>query len=397
MTTLPLEGVRVLDLTRLLPGNYCCWLLGSLGAEVIKVEDPGAGDYMREIGRKVDGQSGTHHLVNRGKRSIVIDLKTELGRAALLRMVESSHVVVESFRSGVLERLGIGQDVLRARNPALVVVSISGYGASGPMSGVAAHDINALAFSGMLMTLTQNAEGVPQAPSTPLADIVGGSLFPAIGILALLLRARATGEGGWLDASLAEGVALLPTVGVGDMLAGAEPAPPGTPEWAGMANYRVYNLRDGQVSVGAVEAPFWSALCQALGLPELIPCREDPLRQPEAERVLAARLAGLTRAEFEALTEGRATCALVLNDFSEMVASPHARARGLTRPAVDVDMDVLAPPFVIDGRRPPESRGAPHQGEHTREVLLDFGFAPEEVADLLAEGAVGLRPTPSER
>ena len=390
MPTLPLDGVKVLDLTRLLPGNYCCWLLASLGAEVVKVEDPGAGDYMRAIGKPVGGMSGTHHLVNRGKRSIVIDLKNPEGRAAFLAMAATADVVVESFRSGVMDRLGVGPEVLRALNPAIVIASISGYGASGPLSGVAAHDINALAFAGLLTQMTRNAEGVPQALTTPLADLIGGGLVPAVGVLALLLQARSTGQGGWLDASLAEGVALLPSVLAGDVLAGGSVPEPGEAEWQGRAFYRVYHLADGQAVVGAVEPQFWKGFCEAIGLPELIPLHMDPDRQDELARLIAGRLSSMTGAEFSELTAGRDTCTTVLQDFAEMVASEHAVARGLTRPAVDVPMDVLAPPFRIDGQRPPEALGAPRQGQHTEEVLRDAGFSAEQIQRLLATGAVGL-------
>lgn len=390
MSALPLEGIRVLDLTRLVPGNYCCWLLASLGAEVIKIEDPGAGDYMREVGDKIGDMSGTNHLVNRGKRSAVVDLKSAEGREAFMRLTDRADVVVESFRSGVLDRLGVGERALRARNPRLVVVSISGYGATGPLGGVGAHDINAAAFSGVLRTLTHNAEGVPEPPATPFADIIGGSLFPAIGILALIIQARATGKGGWLDASLAEGLALLPGVGIGNMLVGADPPPPGTPEAAGFAHYRVYKLADGQVSVGAFEPQFWTVLCTLLELPQLIPAHLDPTAQPEAERILTERFAAMTRGQFEELTAGQDVCCHVVLDFKEMIGTPQAQARSFTRPAPDVDMDVLAPPFVIDGVRPSETIGSPRQGEHTEQVLAEFGFADGEISDLVASGAVGL-------
>ena len=390
MAALPLDGMRILDLTRLLPGNYCCWLLASLGAEVTKVEDPGAGDYMRSIGRLVDGQSGTHHLVNRGKRSIVIDLKNPAGRETLLRLVEQSDAIVESFRSGVMERLGVGPDVLRERNPAIVIASISGYGATGPLSGVAAHDINALAFAGLMSQMTRNQEGVPEPLTTPLADLIGGGFVPAMGVLALLLQAQRTGTGGWLDASLAEGVALLPSVLAGDVLSGG-PAPiPGTPEWAGEPYYRVYELLDGQVAVGAVEPQFWRGLCEAIGLPELIGATEGDEQREAVERGLVERFGSMTRAEFLALTDGRDTCANLVLDTLEMSASDHARARELVRPAVDVPMQVLAPPFRIDGSRPPETIGAPKQGEHTHAVLVDAGFSEEEIARLVEAGAVGL-------
>jgi len=281
MSSMPLAGTRVLDLTRLLPGNYCTWLLGALGAEVIKVEDPGAGDYMRTIGVQVDGQSSTHHLVNRNKRSIVIDLKSDAGREVLLQLVDTADVLVESFRPGVLARLGVAPEVLRERRSALVVASISGYGAEGPMSQEAAHDLNALAFSGFLERLVGPGDGLPVALTMPLADLIGGSLVPVIGVLGLLMRAKQTGEGGWLDASLADGVALLPSVEVADVLAGQPLSPRGTAEFEGRPFYRTYRLRDGMVAVGAVEPRFWRELCDALGEQDLIDAQWDDDRRAE--------------------------------------------------------------------------------------------------------------------
>src|SRR6188472_370705 len=148
--TKPLSGVRVLDLTRLLPGNYTAWVLASFGADVVKVEDPGAGDYMRDFGLQVDGQGALNHLVNRGKRSVVIDLKDEEGREAFLRLVDTADVVVESFRPGVMDRLGVGYDVLKERRPSLVYAAITGFGLRGPLSNRAGHDLNVIAFAGLL-------------------------------------------------------------------------------------------------------------------------------------------------------------------------------------------------------------------------------------------------------
>ena len=394
MTRAPLAGVRILDMTRLLPGNYCVWLLASLGAEVIKVEDPGAGDYMRTLGQQIAGQSGVNHMVNRGKRSIVIDLKNPDGVATLLRLADDVDVVVESFRPGVLDRLGVGPQVMRARNPKVVIASISGYGGTGPLSREAAHDINALAFSGLLSQWTHNERGVPEPCTTPIADLIGGSLIPAIGIMGLLVRARETGVGGHLDASLAEGVALLPSILSGDVLAGFPPPPPGTPEWADFACYRVYHLKDAKVAVGAVEEMFWRDFCEAIGEPELVEMQWDREAQDHVAERVSQRLGALTAEEYLTLIEGRQTCTNVVNDISAMIATEHARARQFTRPSVDAPMEVLAPPFMIDGQRPPETIGSPAQGQHTLEILRQFGFGPEEIDALIASGGVEQRDAP---
>lgn len=386
----PLAGVRVLDLTRLLPGNYCAWLLAALGAEVIKVEDPGAGDYMRTFGVQVGGQGAAHHIVNRAKRSVVVDLKSEQGREVFLRLVDSADAVVESFRPGVLDRLGIGQEMLRSRRPSLVVASISSFGAGGPLCGMVAHDLNALAFSGFLEQL-DGPGGLPPALTMPLADIVGGGLVPALGITAMLARARQTSEGGWLDASLAEGFSLLPSVLVGDLLAGAQPPARGATEFDGRPFYRVYRLADGMVAVAAVEPQFWAELCSALGLDDLADAQFDDARKDAVIARLTTCFAGLTKAGLTTLLEGRDTCTNVVNTYEEMFSSGHARDRDLVRAAVDVPMRVLAPPFRIDGARPPETIGAPTQGQHTREVLAELGLTREAIDSLFASGAVGSR------
>lgn len=392
--TAPLAGIRVLDLTRLLPGNYCTWLLAALGAEVIKVEDPGAGDYMRTIGHQVAGQSAAHHLVNRAKRSVVVDLKSDAGREVFLELLATADAVVDSFRPGVMDRLGLGPERLQAHKPGLVVASISGFGAEGPGAGVVAHDLNALAFSGFLHQLVSPEDGLPPALTTPFADIVGGGLVPALGVVALLHRARTTGQGGWLDSSLAEGFALLPSVVLGDVLAGAGTPPPGTREFGGRAFYRVYRLADGLVAVGAVEPQFWKATCEALDVEDLLDVQWDDARQDEAIARLTERFAKLTKAELLALIEGRDTCISLVNSYDEMVASSHARERDLVRPCVDAPMKVLAPPFRIDGARPAETRGAPTQGQHTDEVLEEIGISTERIRALRDAGAVGVREAP---
>lgn len=383
----PLDGIRVLDLTRLMPGNYCCWLLASLGADVVKIEDPGAGDYMRAFGTQLDGQGAAHHLVNRAKRSVVLDLKQPAGVAAFLRLVDGADVVVESFRPGVLARLGIGPDVLRARRPGLVGASVTGFGGDGPLAADAGHDLNYSAFAGLLER-TGTAGGPPVQLPVPVADLVGGGLVPALGIVSLLLGVRAGGPGGWLDQSLTEGLAQLPNMVVAEVLAGA--AVPGRGETdfgGGLACYDAYRLSDGWVAIGAVEEKFFAVACAVLGAPELVPLQYDRGRQDELRSRLGALFGALSRADVEERFAGRDACVSVIQSYEEMVGSPHAVARGLVRKADGIPMPVLAPPFRIDGAHPAERGPAPRQGEHTVEVLAGAGFTAAEIDALRAAGA----------
>ena len=202
----------------------------------------------------------------------------------------------------------------------------------------------------------------------------------------MLTRARQTGEGGWLDASLAEGFSLLPSVLVGDLLAGAQPRARGATEFDGRPFYRVYRLADGMVAVAAVEPQFWAELCSALGLDDLTDAQFDDARKDAVIARLTTRFAGLNKTGLTTLLEGRDTCTNVVNTYEEMFSSDHTRERDLIRAAVDVPMRVLAPPFRIDGARPPETMGAPTQGQHTREVLAELGLTREAIDSLFASG-----------
>lgn len=392
MSTPPLHGVRVIDLTRLLPGNYCTWLLGALGAEIIKVEDPGAGDYMRRFGVQVDGMGATHHVVNRGKSSVVIDLKHADGQAVFLDLVRTADVVVEAFRPGVLERLGIGWEVLRRTRPSLVLASVSSFGASGPLADVAGHDINYLAFSGLLARMG-SANGPPSPPAVPLADLVGGGLVPALGVVALVLRARQTGQGGLLEASIAESLALLPSVILSDQLAGVAPPPVGRYEFDGArAWYRCYPLADrGHVSVGAIEERFFATLCGLIGRPDLVAAQHDPGRQDEIAAALSAEFAGLTRAQAAAKYGAADACVLVVNDVGDMVSAEHTTDRGLIRKHPDLPFPVPVAPFVVDGERAAERGPAPRQGQHTVDVLRAAGLPEDQIAALLDARVVAQR------
>jgi crotonobetainyl-CoA:carnitine CoA-transferase CaiB-like acyl-CoA transferase len=376
--TKPLSGVRVLDLTRLLPGNYTAWVLASFGADVVKVEDPGAGDYMRDFGIQVDGQGALNHMVNRGKRSVVIDLKAEEGREAFLRLVETADVVVESFRPGVMDRLGVGYDVLKRRRPSLVYAAMTGFGLRGPLANRAGHDLNFVAFAGLLDQFGA-AGSAPVIPPVAVSDLIGGGLNTSIAVLAMLSQSRTTGVGGRIDTSLAEGAALLPSNLVADVLAGGAQPERGTAEYAGGSGvYNVYALADGHISVGAVEPQFWRRVSELLEEPELVTRMADDAFVRET---LTRRFAEMTKAEAQKLFDDN-TCVEVVYTYGETFASPHAVEMEYLRRVPGLDMPVLAPPYLIDGARLEETVVAPRQGEHTIEIMTELGYDAVQLEDL---------------
>ena len=267
-----LQGVKVLDLTRLLPGPFLTMILADLGADVVKVEEPRRGDYMRDFPPRGEGPSGRYTAVNRNKRSVTMDLKDDHERERFLRMAARADVVVESFRPGVMDRLGVGYEALRERNGRIVLCSISGYGQTGPYRDRAGHDINYLALAGVLAMSGQDPDGPPALAGVQIADLGGGALWGALGILAALVDRDRTGRGAHLDISMTEGALALLASEFGIVDAGPSPPTRGTGLLnGGAARYGVYETRDGgYLSVGALEPQFLARLAAATGL-ELAP------------------------------------------------------------------------------------------------------------------------------
>jgi len=264
--TRPLEGIRVLDLSRLLPGPFLTMVLADLGADVVKVEDPKVGDYLRIFPPAKGGISGRYLAINRGKRSLALDLKDPAGKAAFLRLVAGADVVVESFRPGVLDKLGLGYDVLAGHNPRIVVCSISGYGATGPYVHRAGHDLNYIGLAGVLAMGSERPGGPPAMPGVQIADLAGGALWSATGILAALVGRERTGRGAHLDISMTEGSLALLAAELGNLDCGARPTRGTETLNGGLAAYGVYRTADERfVSVGALEPKFWMAFCTAIG------------------------------------------------------------------------------------------------------------------------------------
>jgi crotonobetainyl-CoA:carnitine CoA-transferase CaiB-like acyl-CoA transferase len=390
-----LRGLRVLDLTRLLPGGFLTQLFADLGADVIKVEDPGAGDYMR-WGRPVyEGEddstrSAAFLWLNRGKRSIRVDLKHAQGRALLLDLVRDADVLVESFRPGVMGRLGLGYEALAAANPRLVLCSISGYGqpaAGSSQRERSGHDTNYLALSG-LTALTGAAGGPPVQSAGQFADI-GVALLGAFATLAALRERDASGRGQHVDVSLFDASVIWLGLLVAGQLCDGAVIRRGVTEQA--VCYRLYACKDGHVALAALEPKFWQALCRGAGREDLIPHQWDG-EGSAAHAALEQLFASRTRAQWQAFAGEHDCCLEPVLELDEALASPLARERGLlatlAQPGIDAAIRHLAAPFRLS-RTPARAQGpAPGLGEHTRDVLTALGRTPEEIDMLERTGAI---------
>ena len=380
---MPLTGIRVLDLTRLLPGAFCTMLLADMGADVIKVEEPGAGDYMRWTPPMVDGQSVLFNALNRNKRSLTLNLKAEAGRELLLTLSETAAVLVEGNRPGVMERLGVGWDVLHAHNPKLVMCSITGYGQDGPFATRAGHDINYTATAGVL-ALNGETDRAPVPPAVQVGDIGGGGLQPAVAILGALLAVERGGEGRWLDVSMTDGAVSWLALPLAQAGAG-EDVRRGAQRLSGRyACYRVYTCRDGRhFSVGALEPKFWGALCVALGKPDLVGVQfAEGNEQVRVHREMEAVFAARDRDEWAAELASLDACCEPVLELNEVSAHPQVAARGLIEArATGVE---VRPAVVMreDWRR----LDPPRLGEHSAEVLAEVGVDPTRFEELRAAG-----------
>ncbi len=400
MTAGPLAGVRVLDLSRLLPGGFCSLLLADYGADVLKVEDMGMGDYIRWAppsiaGAAVSASSAPFLALNRNKRSIRIDLKREAGRAVLLDLVRDHDVVLESFRPGVLDRLGVGYEAMRASNPRIVLCAISGYGQDGPLRDRAGHDLNYLGLVGLL-ALTGDRGGPPVQPAGQIADVGGGALMAAFGILAALREAERTGEGQVVDVAMADGaLSWLGMVAARTFAEGQAPAR-GELELAGaIACYRPYACSDGWMTLGALEPKFWAAWCAGVGREDLLDAQyaaPGSAEHGEVEAIFAAR----TRVEWEAFAAEHECCLEPVLELDEALGSEHVRARGmvveLDQPGAGEPVRLLGAPVRLS-RTPadPNRLPGPELGEHTEAVLRAAGYDDARIEELLAAGAVGGR------
>ena len=397
---LPLEGIRVLDLTRLLPGGFCSQMLADFGAEVIKVEDTGPGDYIRyapplyEVSDPAAGadegatRSGLYLSLNRGKRSIRLDLKSEGGQRAFHRLVPTADVVLEGFRPGVAERIGVDHETLHRINPGLVYCSITGYGQDGPSRDRAGHDINYLGATGML-AMTGRADGPPIQPAGQIGDLGGGAMNAAFGILAALIEKGKSGKGQLVDISMTDGAFAWLAMAAGAALAdGERPRRGETMLGGGIICYLTYEAADGWVSCGALEPKFWRAFCEGTGHEELI---ESQFERPgsEAWEKVAAVFRERSREEWKAFNDRYDCCIEPILELDEALESELMRERGMV---VEFEQPGIGPvrqigsPIKMSRTPAAEAAAAPAIGADTRDVLAAAGFSPKEIEELFAAG-----------
>jgi alpha-methylacyl-CoA racemase len=397
MSTLALDGLRVLDLTRLLPGGFCSLMLSDFGADVIKVEDTGFGDYIRWAPPHYEGaeQSAGSSLflsLNRGKRSIRIDLKSERGKDVLLRLARDADVLLESFRPGVLDRLGVGYERLSQENPGLVYCAITGYGQDGPARDRSGHDLNYLALNGIL-GLSGEIDGPPVSSSAQIADLGGGALMAVAGILIALRERESSGRGQLVDCSMFDGSLSFLAMLAAELLAGGATPQRGQLRLAGgLVCYRPYRCADGYVTLGALEPKFWAEFCRGAGRADLL---EHAFDSPgsDTHHALEEIFAARTREQWRAFASEYDCCLEPVMGLDEALGGELVAAREmvveLDQPGADRPVRLLGVPVKLS-RTPadPVRAPGPGLGEHTAQILAEAGFSAPEIDALLESGAV---------
>ncbi|MGE0271464.1 MAG: CaiB/BaiF CoA transferase family protein [Alphaproteobacteria bacterium] len=389
----PLSGIRILDLTRLLPGGYCTQMLADLGAEVIKIEQPGAGDYWRHVGLRVREQSCQFLALNRGKKSITLDLKHPDGREAFLRLCETADVVVEGFRPGVMTRLKLDASALHARNPRLVICAITGFGQDGPWAQLAAHDLNYLGLTGVLHYANGTATR-PRATALPIGDVGAGGLMAVNGILAGLLECSRTGKGRSIDVSVADGLfswvsfmtARWNVPGHADVDVPFD-APFDKPF------YSVYETKDGRHLVtGAYEPKFWKTLCEVLQIEEWVDRQwADGAEEDELRRLLASKFAAKPLAEWMEIFAIHEACVTPVLTIKEALETTHAVARGTVVTVEDPaegKLREIACPLRFDGVTFGSRTPAPSLGQDSDSLLREVGYGARDIQKMKSSGAV---------
>lgn len=380
-----LEGVKVLDLSRLLPGPFASLVLADLGAQVDKIEDTDAGDYLRHMPPLAGDTSHMFLALNRNKRSACLDLKKPEARDAFLKLVTHYDVVLEQFRPKVMDRLGVSHATLLEKNPRLVICALTGYGQTGPLAMRAGHDIDYLARAGIL-GFQGPAGAPPQPPGFQLADVSGG-LWSVIGILAALAERAQTGKGRIVDVSMTESSMPFGIVSLSSMFGGQKVVRGGDPLTAGIAAYNVYETKDGKyVSLGALEPKFWMTFASGVGLEADMSGIVPGDHQPELKKKVAAIFATRTRDEWRTFSEAHDCCLEPVLEPEELEHDANLEARSMF-----FEMDspwgrikqLRLPTCDAVATRPP-----PKQGEHTEEILRECGFGEGEIAALRAVKAI---------
>ena len=380
----PLAGIRILDLTRLLPGPVATLHLADLGAEVIKIEDPQVGDYARTLGTGQGEDSAYFRMINRNKQGLRLDLKKPEGVEVFMRLAREADVIIESFRPGVMDKLGVGYAAIAAVNPKIAYCSISGYGQDGPYKDLAGHDINYLGYAGVLDQIG-SAGGNPAIPNFQIADLLGGALTAAMGILAAVIEAQRTGQGRYIDVSMTDSVLAHTYFSMLRLNDAGQSAPRGTDLLSGgLPCYATYRCADGKhMAVGALEGKFWKTACEVLGRPEWLKRQWDASLLGELAELFAIR----PRDEWASLFAAVDCCITPILSPEEALANEQLSARQMV---LNVDgLTQFAPPLRMSGFEFSIRQQAPKAGEHNAAILVAAGYSADEIQRLESAGAFG--------
>jgi len=392
--TMPLEGIKVLDLSRVIAGPFCTQLLADYGAEVIKVEDRQGGDPSRQQQPLINGTGSLFYLVNRNKKSLALDLKQEEGKEVLRRLVREADVLIEQFRPGVMDKLGLGYKDLNAENPRLIYCSLSGYGQTGPMSVAPSHDLNFQSLAGMAL-LNGRPEEIPLVPPLTFMAMAGGSLYAMAAIMMALFQRNKTGEGQYCDVAILDGSVSMTASLLADWAGSGNLPRRGEGRLAGgFACYNIYATGDGgYISLAAVESKFWKEFCEGIGYPEFADAQWDPVQQEAIRMAVQDYFLTRPRQEWEKLFENSDICFSPLLDLDEMCQHPQVTAREMITRLHD---------FVSPGRDlcltglPVKLSASPGQvipefaalGEHSEEIIRQLGYSEEELKRLRERGVI---------
>jgi len=386
-------GVKVLDLSRLLPGPFCSMVLADFGADVIKVEDPNGGDYIRWWPPLVGKNSGYHIVLNRNKRSLTLNLKKPEGKEIFRQLVAEADVVLEGFRPGVMDRLGLGYKELRAVNPRLIYCAITGYGSDGPRAQRAGHDINYLALGGVLSYCGR--EAIPTLPGVQIADLGGGALYAAFSIAAALFARERLGKGQFIDIAMADGALTWHCLRWGKFLAdGIIPSPGDDMLNHGLACYNLYATFDGRfMSLGALEPQFWKLFCETVGHPEWIqPDYFDPGPQQQTlQQQVADLFRTRTQADWIQLFADKDCCCEPVLNLDEVLRDKQTHQRRMVVDLIHERWGTyrqlgIAPKLSLT---PGTIRDhAPELGEHTGEILTEIGMDEVTQERLKTDGVI---------
>lgn len=396
----PLAGIKVLDLTKLAPGPFCTMILGDLGADVIKIEEPGP-----PTGRRAEqaGKAGTEgpgapfsgspfNALNRNKKSIGLNLKSGPGKEVFRRMVQRADVLVQEYRPGVAERLGIGYEQMSVRNDRLIYCAITGYGQDGPYRDLVGHDLNYIATAGVLSILGRAGQ-LPTIPHNLIADYAGGGMHAAIGILAALVARAQSGRGQFVDISMMDGSMALMAQSFASFFAnGRLPARGETPLDGAIPNYNLYETKDGKIiTIGAIEPWFFANLCRALGREDLVEHEYNSARRAEIQESFRAIFRTKTRDEWFEILSRTDVCVGKMNTLDEVEADPQVQARkmiveldtpeGRKVKQVGISVKLSETPGSIRSL-------APTLGQHTEEIMHGLGYSDEQIEKWRADGSV---------